>query len=586
MVPRSAGGPAGEAYADGPDGLPEFGDVCGGGVGHPCTDALGAVPSIRVDAEIGADGFREFGWQGGHRLDLLGVADDHRPPGTHDRADGGLGHGLPSLIDEEPAQRLGRQVAEHPGDRCEGGRDNGDHQEQRRPEVRHVGLGLGLPRVPSDQRLEKVFEVAAKGLGGRVDEGLMDGHGELEHAVALAVGLHVQPWCRLLDDVPIPGEERQERRRRCGRRNETAGAQPGPRRVAGGGGNLCASPAEALVVSACRMRCRAASTSLDARSVSRSAWSRASESCGRWSPSPWRRSSRTGGRGSPADAGHAPPSHGLRGSRAVSAAPAASVALRCARSAVAAATSASCWARAATSTSARKRGKRSDDLTGGLDVGEQRSDLLDLQLEGPTGFARHRERFGCGLRGGLSRSTTTGRRFRVVPAWPDRAPRTIAGCRRPRRGRRAAPCRGRSTSTPGRRSGSRRFQHGGDQAPCLGVAGDAFGHRLEVAQAGRIRGDRLEGREFAADVFRPPVVRGCDQHLEAAHAGIDTVDRNGRVADLRPVTGCLERLLGVVEGAHRLCAPHYERRTISRRRVVLPVPGGPLTGEKVDAFQV
>ncbi len=330
----------------------------------------------------------------------------------------------------------------------------GDDEEQRRPEVRHVRLGLGLPRVPSDERLEQVLQVAPDGFGGRIDERLVDRHRELEHAVALAVRIRVQPRRRLLDHVRSLAKKAASTVRSAQRARIFATPASATLRAAMAA--RFAAPAEAMAVSASRSRPRATSASEELRRTSRSARSRTSASCASLVVRPWRRRSGTGVRGSPAVAGHAPPGHGRRGPVPVPRRSRPSVASRW--SLPGEATSSAATARRGPSGNlgfGTQPRKRPDDLTGGLDVGEEGADLLDSALKAVPA-SRQRRSASVRLRGGVLVLTTRGAASSSCPALriglldPLRAAGGLG------RGRRAVPCQGRSTSPPGRRSGSRR----------------------------------------------------------------------------------------------------------------------------------
>jgi hypothetical protein len=92
-----------------------------GAAGQPLLIDIVVTP----DRLLGAKRQRGDGFQ------LQGVADDHGALGSPQRADRALRGCLPSLIDQQPAQRFLPQVAEHTGERREGRRDHRDDEEQR-----------------------------------------------------------------------------------------------------------------------------------------------------------------------------------------------------------------------------------------------------------------------------------------------------------------------------------------------------------------------------------------------------------------------------------------------------------------------
>ena len=62
---------------------------------------------------------------------------------AQERADRLLRRRLTSLVDEKPAERLGRELSEHRGDRGESRRDRRHNEKQARPDIRNYRVARG-----------------------------------------------------------------------------------------------------------------------------------------------------------------------------------------------------------------------------------------------------------------------------------------------------------------------------------------------------------------------------------------------------------------------------------------------------------
>ena len=121
----------------------EFGEPGGGIVGEGLDRCGRRAEAFGIDPETATNGAdKAIGKHHDWRY-LDRIANHNRMVRTQERADRLLRRRLTSLVDEKPAERLGRELSEHRGDRGESRRDRRHNEKQARPDIRNYRVARG-----------------------------------------------------------------------------------------------------------------------------------------------------------------------------------------------------------------------------------------------------------------------------------------------------------------------------------------------------------------------------------------------------------------------------------------------------------